>query len=112
MTIVLDNIIYSLQKRGGVSSYWSELRNRIYNYENINIVELGPKKYKFHFLNKVLLLLFEKYSRIELNNITDNCVFHSSYYRALNSSSKKNNIKEIVTVHDFTYELFSSGLKK
>ncbi len=44
MKTVYDNIIYALQKAGGISVYWSELSKRItqydvdfYGYESDNI---------------------------------------------------------------------------
>lgn len=33
MKIVYDNIIYALQKAGGISLYWSELSKRIAQYD-------------------------------------------------------------------------------
>ena len=39
MKIIFDNIIYSIQKGGGISLYWSELIKRFQNYENLVLYE-------------------------------------------------------------------------
>ena len=124
--LLLDNIIFSLQKNGGISVYWSELIKKLQNekipftyldgskekeqnisFKNIN---LDPK-FK---LNSIRFFLFVKrYLPIYNSTIKNGVVFHSSYYRTINKRLKnKKGIKEVVTVHDFTYEKFSKGLKK
>lgn len=114
MKIVYDNIIYSLQKAGGISAYWSELSSRLqnsgedikfYGYPNDNIfmsyLDIDVKKetsinYKINrYLN------FQK-------NLPKGSIFHSSYYRTANQKD----IVNITTVHDFTYEYYRTGLSK
>jgi mannosyltransferase len=114
MKIVYDNIIYSLQKAGGISAYWSELSARFldarfdiafYGYPNDNI-----------FMS-YLDIDFKKESSInyKINRYLDfqqklpqGSIFHSSYYRIANQKDVVN----ITTVHDFTYEYYRSGLAK
>ena len=107
--IFFDGIIYSLQKTGGISVYFNELLSRLdrdkYDYllsfYNVNIQisskNLIPQNYR----------AFERY-RKTINIPTDCKIFHSTYYRI----PKNKNIKIVSTIHDFTYEKFSSGLKK
>lgn len=39
MNIVFDNIIFSLQKAGGISIYWTELIKRIVKKDNVSFYE-------------------------------------------------------------------------
>lgn len=127
MHIILDNIIFSLQKSGGISVYWYELISRMLNQSdnkysfieenrkdtNIfrNKLKIDPKC-NIHSNFKTNSFLY-RYRNLDFNIDNKKFIFHSSYYRTLSKSiKKKNNIQEIVTVHDFTYERFSSGLKK
>lgn len=127
MDILLDNIIFSLQKSGGISVYWYEILSRIINQKEINYIFVEEEvKDTNIFRNKLKLdannsihsnlkmnSILNRYRNLELNTKNDNYIFHSSYYRTVSKRVKKeNNIQEIVTVHDFTYERFSSGLKK
>jgi len=112
MEIILDNIIYSLQKAGGISVYWTELLKRIpvsyikriieYKNNNIHSVEIGLKSKKKS--NK--LLIFRRYFPIILIN-PEKTIFHSSYYRL--AVGKK--VRNIVTIHDFTFEKYLTNRK-
>lgn len=127
MDVVIDNIIFSLQKSGGISVYWYEIVSRIINQGGINnlFIEENGKENNI-FRNKLtintkncILSNFKinsslnRYSNLDFNIDNKKFIFHSSYYRTLSKNVKKtNNVKEVVTVHDFTYERFSRGLKK
>lgn len=122
MNLILDNIIFSLQKSGGVSVYWYELLKRIVN-ENNNISffeenifcqnifrqKLDIPKEKIVTNTSYLPLSIKRYLPLNINNskLNHESIFHSSYYRT--SYGVK---KQVVTVHDFIYEYFSSGLPK
>lgn len=108
MQIILDNIIYSLQKAGGISVYWTELIKRIpsenisdvieYSNENIHRKEVLlqnniSRSNIFISLKRYLSPLFIKSSKT---------IFHSSYYR----HAFGKNIINIITIHDFTFEKF------
>ena len=127
MKIVFDNIIFSLQKSGGISVYWYELISRMLNQSDINCLFIEEKSKNGNIFRDQLTIdanyfffcdykwsnFLGRYRSLELKTKNDNFIFHSSYYRTVSKSvKKKNNIQEIVTVHDFTYERFSSGLKK
>lgn len=113
INVVLDNIIFSLQKAGGISIYWFELikiiRNRyvvtFYENENINIFR---KKIKLNVCKESLLSnRIIRYLPF-LKKIPEKSIFHSSYYRV----SLQKNVVNITTVHDFTYEYYGKGLAK
>jgi mannosyltransferase len=127
MKIVFDNIIFSLQKSGGISVYWSELLSRIVNQTEIfysfideegNEDNIFRSKLKIDSNNRIipsymLTSYLNRYRNLDFNTDNNNFIFHSSYYRSLNKTfKKKHRAKEVVTVHDFTYEHFSTGLRK
>ena len=37
MNIIYDNVIYNLQKSGGISVYWKELTERIQKNDSVNL---------------------------------------------------------------------------
>ena len=127
MKIIIDNIIFSLQKSGGISVYWYEILSRIINQTEINhiFVEEDVKETNI-FRNKLKIdannrihsnfkinCILNRYRNLDLNRRNEKFIFHSSYYRTLcKSVKKKNYVKEVVTIHDFTYERFIGGVKK
>jgi glycosyltransferase involved in cell wall biosynthesis len=112
--IVFDNIIYSLQRAGGISLYWSEILKRANATENLNFLSYGASNGNIfsgsqpHALSESLLptsVLRYTDFRKKLNA---NDIFHSSYYRV----SNQKDIINITTLHDFTYEYYSSGFRR
>jgi len=104
----LDGIIYSLQKNGGITSYFNSLLQCERRLKTIITVE---KNFNDENLIPVNLHLFEKerlFERFRNCRSLNAKVFHSSYYRISDDSKTKN----IVTVHDLIYEKFFSGIKK
>ena len=83
MRIEFDDIIYSLQKSGGASVYWSELTSRI---SKMHDVVIAKSKY-----NKRL-------RGIPIISSAD--VFHSSHFRFSILGKAKN----VTTAHDLIYE--------
>lgn len=114
MKIFYDNIIFSLQRAGGISLYWSELINASIR-RKIDICFFGSES-KNIFQNKndintepesrVLLKILRYLPLLKI--LPKNSIFHSSYYRV----SLQRNVKNIVTVHDFTYEYFMVGMAR
>ncbi len=116
MDILYDNIIFALQKAGGISSLWYELQTRLYNEPDVNL-----KTIDYDNLN-VFGKLINTSNRIKTVDLPIKLnryfspiicedysgIFHSSYYRTL----KKRNVINITTVHDFTYEHFVTGLSQ
>ena len=119
MKIYLDNIVFSLQKAGGISVYWKEFLQRILKSDNLDVKIIEYNRAKENFFRNQLSIIYEKFQTrsyflgiqryMEVNIKTyEKSIFHSSYYR---TSSNKNLIN-VTTVHDFTYEYFFSGLTR
>lgn len=114
MKIIYENIIYSLQKAGGISIYWTELTKRLVQKEKETLFfELQNE----NIFRKNLDIKVQNESNLDLRflrylpfvkQLPKKSIFHSSYYRV----SLQKNILNITTVHDFTYEYFKSGLAK
>jgi mannosyltransferase len=112
-----DNIIFSLQGAGGISVYWYEMVQRLLSYsKNVSFVEQNTAKTNL-FRQKLQIppnLLqndrrFGGRLRRYLSpsvEIAPGTIFHSSYYRTQPDPRAIN----IITVYDFTYERFRSGL--
>lgn len=118
MKILLDNIIFSLQKAGGASVVWQQhLERLIQNKEfQCSFLEYDNAELNFFrqqlFINKDLIdlqssqfLFFSRYLNLNSQNRNKH-IFHSSHYRV--ESGK--NVINVTTVHDFTYEYFRKGL--
>ncbi len=119
MKILYDNIIFSLQRGGGISRYWVELIKYMYGtevsarflvhggwQENIlaGELEFSPGSLRRESVIPVGVLRY-----LPIRSVMDDVrICHSSYYRYSSSKSVLN----ITTVHDFTYERFSSGIAK
>lgn len=121
MKIVFDNIVFGIQKSGGVSLLWYELlksaANRKYelayldydkNKENIFNKLLNIPKNLIINLNQILPLKIERYINPKLIINDESFIFHSSYYRY----STNVNAINVTLVHDFTYEFFYKGLQR
>lgn len=80
----LDDIIYVLQEKGGISTFWKELTSRISDNNSIQIQRTKGNK-----INRYLPVH------------TKSDLFHSSFYRKPLGKS----VKTVVTIHDFIYEL-------
>jgi mannosyltransferase len=116
MRLYLDNIIFSLQKAGGISVLFYELLSRILKhceeFEELKIIDYSNKNI---FRKKIDIpskyLIERRYAKIEryLNPRfpgKEKAIFHSSYYRI----SDDKNIINVTTVHDFIYEHYKNGL--
>lgn len=122
MNLYLDNIIFSLQKAGGISVYWYELCKRLMNSQkNITFVEsrggennifrkLMTSIGKFDILHDLPIPLSIVRYLPFLRIVPKHSIWHSSYYRIPVFISKKS--KSCVTVHDFTYEKYRKGFKR
>ena len=99
MQIVFDNIIYSLQRYGGISVVWNELLKRARTDTRLEVTELDYTQVPYRWL--------ERY-RIPDWKPTGPTLFHSSYFRFCPDPSVKN----ITTIHDLTYHFYRRGLAK
>lgn len=117
--IVIDNIAFYIQKSGGISVVWKELIQRFLERKE-NVIFLNykhPPKNMFYaelgLLKKIIYLRticvkIQRYLPLHLFFIRKPFIFHSTYYRYSMNPYAVN----ITTVHDFTYEYFSKGLRR
>lgn len=110
MQVILDGIIYSLQRQGGISVYFDELRTHLAESGVDHRVLLfgsafNGSRAEFGQGRSYRARVFERYRKcpIEYRN-TEGSVFHSSYYRI-----PSRQMPSVVTVHDFVYEKYISG---
>ena len=124
MNIVIDNIIFRWQKSGGISVVWHELIKRMltnlpfkfslkfieYKGCNRNLFHkgLGISNNDILYTKSCKCFLLERYFSEHIKQVKDRFIFHSTYYRTCSNPKAIN----IITVHDFTYELYSKGIKK
>jgi len=111
MNIIYDDIIYSLQRSGGISLYWSQLETHLKHdmrllYKNCENNIFFLKSSNIREIKNEKCILYERYKNISLPE-KDTFVFHSSYYRYC----KNKNAVNITTVHDFIYEYYRYDLK-
>lgn len=113
MKVALDNIVFSLQRTGGISTYWGELLKRVEDadFETLiledtgvenNVVRRGLTPKSINNISSVLPLRLRRYLT---PGKVDADIFHSSYYRSV----KGKRVKNIVTLYDFTYEYYRKG---
>jgi len=106
--LIIDGIIYSLQKHGGISVYFNEIISRLnlidFQYEAIiydeSFSRCDKNNLNIEFRRSRLL---ERYRSCDVKNSAK--VFHSSYYRVPSRV-----VPLVTTVHDFTYEMFFKGI--
>ena len=119
MKIVYDNIIFSLQRYGGISVVWNNLITRVcrivsdiifieYEGAETNVcrkeimLSKSMLRKKNSHLMKIRRYLNPHVDFVKRNYPGEKFIFHSSYYR---TSSHPNAIN-VTTVHDFAYEFF------
>jgi len=119
LNIYLDCIVFTLQRVGGISIYFSELIQRLLSSE-LDVTVIEQEHISSNIIRNELSIhsnhiIFEKSF---IKNITrylpinaklkDKSIVHSSYYRLSHDANAVN----IVTVHDFNYEYYRYGLAK
>lgn len=119
--LIIDNIIFSLQKSGGISVVWKELLSRLlketqmseilsileYNNAITNNIFRKELDIPSHILRKEpeKHLVIKRYFSPNVKYRKED-IFHSSYYRYLKGA------RNITTIHDFTYEHYVKGAKQ
>jgi mannosyltransferase len=119
MDLVMDNIIFSLQRAGGISVYWQELLSRMIRDKlPVRMVERTDATSNL-FRNKLdidpAMLLEDSPLPLWLSRYLDcplprekRVLCHSSYYRQPAAARAA----KVVTVYDFTYERFRRGVPR
>ncbi|UFH33332.1 glycosyltransferase family 4 protein [Chryseobacterium sp. C-71] len=123
MKIIFDNIIFSLQKSGGISTLIYEILKKYFPLSaNKNIYFLDYKENENNIYRKTFEIPSDKilnqrkepvkilrYLNPKIANLeTEKFIFVSSYYRYCKNKTAIN----VVIVYDFTYEFFGKGLAK
>ncbi|MBB3187176.1 glycosyltransferase family 4 protein [Microbacter margulisiae] len=121
MKIYLDNIIFSIQKAGGISIRWKELLSSIsrselqqavyyiqYKNSSANIYDQEIKRMmpSDHMIQRKHYY-FSRLFSLHLPEQEDKFIFYSSYYRV---SSNRNAIN-VLTFHDCIQEFYMKGLQ-
>jgi len=111
MKIIYDDIIYSLQRSGGISLYWSQLETHLKQdirllYKNCEDNIFLPKSSIVREVKDGGPIFLERYKNIILREKAP-FIFHSGYYRYC----KNKNAINITTIHDFTYEHYRHDIK-
>jgi mannosyltransferase len=117
MRILFDNIIFELQRAGGISKVWYNLIKIIQTHVDIKFLESENTNNIFrnelelsegHLIrDNNLALLIRRFKKVSCSKEFD--IFHSSYLRPL---KVKGSTKVVVTIHDFIYEKYSNGIPK
>jgi glycosyltransferase involved in cell wall biosynthesis len=120
MDLLLDNIIFSLQKSGGVSVVWQQHLSRLLKEFEFECEILEYDNAFLNFFRQQLsidknlinsqsskLLFIKRYLNLNSKK-NEKYIFHSSYYRTDNNKRAIN----VTTVHDFTYEHFIRGSRQ
>jgi glycosyltransferase involved in cell wall biosynthesis len=113
MKIAYDNIIFSLQKAGGISIYWTELIKRFKNKSEILFYEKKNnnifRKLIFYDVKNESALGFKILRYLPfIKKLPEKSIFHSSYYRI----PLQKDVVKIITVYDFTYEYYCTGASR
>lgn len=123
MNVIIDNLVFAWQKSGGISVVWYEIIKRLLKCNSLThkISFINTKGVKdnifYQRLHVPTELIIDTQKRIGFNikryiPISIKCkepfIFHSTYYRVCMNHHAIN----IITVHDFTYERYSKGLRK
>ena len=116
MQVVFDNIIFALQRVGGISVVWQELLSRalkdnrfdkkILDYPSQNVCRQELDFSSCDLVSQPLRIA-ERYRTPDFRS-HESAIFHSSYFRIAEGA----NIKNITTVHDLTYHYYRSGLPR
>lgn len=112
MRLILDNIIFSLQKVGGVSGVWSKLVEELLKHPELDIKFLERDDARQNIFRAALdipsskiirygklPLCMDRYMPVKTGESSP-YIFHSPYYRFSTDKQAKN----VVTLHDFIYE--------
>jgi len=117
MRLIYDNIVFGIQRYGGISVVWQELLSHVSRKrDDIGYIDvkstLNYSRSKLDIqadavVQRISCPRFTRYLPVRMSSNAP-FLFHSSYYRYCTSPQALN----ITTVHDFTYELFAKGAKQ
>lgn len=115
MPIVFDNIVFNLQRAGGISRVWSKIIEPYNSIERVVFIEHTGGTNNIYRRDMPLTplahdhrlpLQIARYINFSRRFFNEDFVFHSSYFR-INTAP---NCVNITTVHDLIYEKFGKGV--
>ena len=117
LPIVLDSIIFGLQRFGGISNYWAKIVEHVSANPSFAGRLLLPNNLTYRDFDSLWLqrmpVLQEKLNAnigryLPVLHTGEHGIFHTSYYRL----PLQPVTKYIVSVYDFTYERYGTGLAR
>lgn len=112
MSLLVDAIVFSIQRHGGISEYFHQLFKKLED-ERIaaSVLFAGGANHRALCPAGFSVIrhqprVFERYRSCRVP--AGGSVFHSSYYRRPN----ERNLPTVVTVHDFVYERHAKGPRR
>lgn len=115
MLIVFDNIVFNLQRAGGISRVWSKIIEPYNGSDGAIFIEHTGGVNNIYRRNMSLAPLVRdhrlplqvaRYVNFSRKFFNEDFVFHSSYFRVNSAPGCVN----ITTVHDLIYEKFGKGV--
>ena len=118
--VVYDNIVFSLQKFGGISNYWNEMALRLSNDSDFDAFFIERRNHNIYSAlsksgaNRVikespeLPIFLNRFMNPRLSLIDSKFVFHSSY----NRYSLSKNARNITTIHDLNHFKYYRGARR
>ena len=101
-SLFFDDVIFQLQKTGGISNYWRNVTESPLMKSQFGVARGGQGD----FLHSKVKRQVVKCQPAQLPTNFDG-IFHSSYYRLPDIKCRS-----VVTVHDFIYQKFGSGISR
>lgn len=97
----LDGIIFRLQRRGGITTYFQKLIAFLEHRCNNFTINPDYRKSRNRIIDPISRYL-------ACSNVKANGVYHSSYYRV----PSDNRVPVVTTIHDCIYEKYGDGIKR
>ncbi len=121
INVIMDTLVFGLQRMGGVSVVWYQYINRMLNDKNVQLTLLDIQQ---GYINEDFINLDTKNAKHEMENNynlqllrntnpvfdipNQMSIFQSTYLR----TCKRKNVKNVVMIHDITHQLYFRGIKK
>lgn len=118
--IYYDNLIFSLQKAGGISTYWGELIRRLVRdgedvvFKELTFLDNIVRQTLTISQNQIikenrLPRVFNRFCDVNTSSFSDKpFIFHSSYNRI----TRNPKAIQVTTIHDFVHEKFYGGMRR
>ena len=121
MTLYTDQVIFRMQRMGGVSVYCEELLKRAIADEEIVVSCLGVDERIDNLAYEKIAgrcasfqpekhdrLILQRIAQARIDDPAENAVFHGTYFR----TAKNDDVRSVLTVHDFTHQKYFKGRQR